>query len=124
MVPTGIAAENVGGETIHSKLKITGNIYNLQTLSLYDEHSKSELKKVEYIIIDKISMVCSQLLTFISKVFCKLHNNSLEFGSIPILVISDLAQLPPVKGDPVFYSPLWKRFFPLFLKVSRHQQRG
>jgi ATP-dependent exoDNAse (exonuclease V) alpha subunit len=59
MALTGIAAENVGGETIHSKLKITGNIYNLQTLSLYDEHSKSELKKVEYIIIDEISMVFS-----------------------------------------------------------------
>jgi len=80
MAPTGVAAENVGGETIHSKLKITGNIYNLQTLSLYDEHSKSELKKMEYIIIDEISMVSSQLLTFISKIFCKLHNNLYEFG--------------------------------------------
>ena len=45
MAPTGIAAENVGGETIHSNLKITGNIYNLQTLLLFDEHSKRELKK-------------------------------------------------------------------------------
>ncbi|GBB89415.1 hypothetical protein RclHR1_01610006 [Rhizophagus clarus] len=77
MAPTGIVAENVGGETIHSKLKIT-----------------------EYIIIEKISMVSSQLFTFISKIFCKLHSNSLEFGGIPVLVIGDLAQLPPVKGDP------------------------
>ena len=122
MAPTGVAAENVGGETIHSKLKITGNVYNLQTLSLYDEHSKSELKKMEYIIIDEISMVSSQLLTFISKVFCKLHNNLNEFGGIPVLVVGDLAQLPPVKGDPVFYSPIWKRFFPLFLRSSRRQQ--
>ncbi|GET04748.1 putative replicase/helicase/endonuclease [Rhizophagus clarus] len=64
MAPTGIVAENVGGETIHSKLKIT-----------------------EYIIIEKISMVSSQLFTFISKIFCKLHSNSLEFGGIPVLVI-------------------------------------
>jgi len=87
-----------------------------------DEHSKSELKKMEYIIIDEISMVSSQLLTFISKIFCKLHNNLYEFGGIPVLVIGDLAQLPPVKGDPVFYSPVWKGFFPLFLKEPRRQQ--
>lgn len=54
--------------------------------------------------------------------FCKLHNNLLEFGGIPVLVIGDLAQLPPIKGDPVFYSPIWKSFFPLFLKVARRQQ--
>src|SRR5436190_1914754 len=122
MAPTGVAAENVGGETIHSSLKITGNIYNLQTLSLYDEHSKNKLKKIEYLIIEKISMVSSQLFTFISKIFCKLHNNLLEFGGIPVLVIDDLAQLPPVKGDFVFYSSLWKSFFPLFLKEPRRQQ--
>jgi len=122
MAPTGVAAENVGGKTIHSKLKITGNTYNLQTLSLYDECSKKKLRKIEYIIIDEISMVSSQLFTFISKMFGKLHNNLLEFGGIPVLVIGDLAQLPPVKGDLIFYSPVWKRFFPLFLKIARRQQ--
>ncbi|CAG8507126.1 10025_t:CDS:2 [Rhizophagus irregularis] len=40
-----------------------------------------------------------------------LHNNSLEFGDIPVFVIvGNLTQLPPVKGDPVFYSPLWKTY--------------
>src|SRR5436190_23880035 len=53
LAPTGVAAENVGGETIHSRLKITGNTYNLQTLSLYDEHSKNQLKKVECLIIEE-----------------------------------------------------------------------
>jgi len=46
-----------------------------------------------------------KLFTFISKLFQKIHNNSLEFGGIPMLVIEDLAQLPPVKGDLVFNSP-------------------
>ncbi|GBB98753.1 hypothetical protein RclHR1_33040002 [Rhizophagus clarus] len=99
MAPTGVAAEKVGGKTIHSKLKIT-----------------------EYIIIKKISMVSFQLFTFISKIFCKLYSNSLEFGGIPVFVIGDLTQIPPVKGDPVFYSPLWKIFFPLFLRKSCRQQ--
>ena len=47
-----------------------------------------------------------ELKSFISKLFQKIHNNSLEFGGIPMLVIGDLAQLPPVKGDLVFNSPL------------------
>uniref|UniRef100_U9SSD4 Uncharacterized protein n=1 Tax=Rhizophagus irregularis (strain DAOM 181602 / DAOM 197198 / MUCL 43194) TaxID=747089 RepID=U9SSD4_RHIID len=86
MAPTGVVAENVSSETIHFKLKINGNIYKLQTLSLYDK-------------------------TFKCKIFCKLHNNSLEFGDIPVFVIvGNLTQLPPVKGDPVFYSPLWKTY--------------
>ena len=37
---TGIAAQNVGGKTIHSELKITGNIYNLKSLSFYDKIQK------------------------------------------------------------------------------------
>ncbi len=66
-------------------------------------------------------MVSSELFTFISKLFQKIHNNSLEFGGIPMLVIEDLAQLPPVKGDLVFNFPLWKSFFPLFFRLSRCQ---
>ena len=40
----------------------------------------------------------------------------------PILLIRDLAQLPPIKGAQTFFSPAWKRFFPLFLSFSRRQQ--
>ncbi len=63
-------------------------------------------------------MVSSEFFTFISKLFQKIHNNSLEFGDIPMLLIKDLAQLPLVKGDLVFNSPLWKSFFPLFLRLT------
>ena len=82
MAPTVVVAQNVGGKTIHSELKITGNIYNLKSLLLYDKNSKIRLKKIEYIIIKEISMVLSELFTFISKLFQKIHNNSLEFGGI------------------------------------------
>ena len=106
MAPTGVAAQNVSGKTIHSELKIAGNIYNLKSLSIYDKESNKRLKHIEYIIIDKISMVSSELFTFISKLFQKIHKNSLEFSGIPILVIEDLIQLLPVKGDMIFYFSL------------------
>ncbi len=40
IAPIGVAIQNVGGKTIHSELKITGNIYNLKSLSLYDKIQK------------------------------------------------------------------------------------
>ncbi|GBB84746.1 hypothetical protein RclHR1_11310003 [Rhizophagus clarus] len=57
-----------------------------------------------------------------SDLFAKLHKKLIEFGGIPILLIRDLAQLPPVKGAQVFFSPVWKICFPLFLTFSRRQQ--
>ena len=92
MAPTVVAVQNVSRKTIHSELKIARNIYNLKSLSIYDKKSNERLKHIEYIIIDEISMVSSELFTFISKLFQKIHKNSLEFGGIPILVIGDLAQ--------------------------------
>ena len=124
MAPMGVATQNIGSKTIHSELKIAGNIFNLKSLSTYDEESSKRLKKIKYIIIEEVFMVSSELFTFISKLFQKIHHNLLEFGGVPILVIGDLLQLPPVKGNQVFYSPLWKNFFPLFLKSACHQQNG
>jgi DNA replication protein DnaC len=122
MAPTGVAAENIGGKTIHSALRIKDTLNNRQSLAMHDQNLHQELKKVEVIIIDETSMVSSDMLSFISDLFAKIHNKPIEFGGIPVLLIGDLAQLPPVKGAQVFFSPVWKRFFPLFLSFSRRQQ--
>ncbi|EXX55721.1 Pif1p [Rhizophagus irregularis DAOM 197198w] len=122
MAPTGVAAENIGGKTIHSCLRISDVLNNRQSLAIYDQNLRQELMKIKAIIIDEISMVSADMLSFISNLFAKLHNKPIEFGGIPVLLIGDLFQLPPVKGAQVFYSPVWKRFFPLFLTFSRRQQ--
>ena len=67
-------------------------------------------------------MVSSDLLSFISNMFGSLHNNSKIFSGVSILLVGDLAQLPPINGQPVFNSPVWKRFFPLFLNKSQRQK--
>jgi len=122
MAPTGVAAENIGGKTIHSALRIKDTLNNRQSLAMHDQKLRQELKKIKIIIIDEVSMVSKDLLSFISDLFAKLHNKPIEFGGIPVLLIGDLAQLPPVKGTQVFFSPVWKSFFPLFLSFSRRQQ--
>ncbi len=122
MAPTGVAAENIGGKTIHSSLRIKDVLNNRQSLAMHDQNLRQELMRIKAIIIDEISMISADMLSFISDLFAKLHKKPVEFGGIPILLIGDLFQLPPVKGAQIFFSPAWKRFFPLFLSFSRRQQ--
>ena len=67
-------------------------------------------------------MVSATLFTYISNLFASIHNNDLAFGGINIIVVGDLAQLPPVRGESVFHSPIWRLFYPLFLTQPRRQQ--
>ena len=119
LAPTGVAAQNIGGQTIHSALKLHATEGGFQTLIFNDQTFKDNLKKVKILIIDEVSMVSATLFTFLSSTFSKLHANSQSFGGICIIVIGDLAQLPPVNGDPVFQSPIWKLFYPLFLRQPK-----
>ena len=53
-------------------------------------------------------MVSASLLSFISDLFSSIHKNAEPFGGINVIVVGDLAQLPPVHGNPVYQSPVWK----------------
>ncbi|EXX66300.1 Rrm3p [Rhizophagus irregularis DAOM 197198w] len=66
-------------------------------------------------------MVSGKLLDFVSSLFARLHGNALAFGGVNVIVVGDLAQLPPVTGQPVFCATVWSLFFPLFLKTPQHQ---
>lgn len=99
LAPTGVAALNVAGQTIHSfcrfrpdvsldKIKKKGS-KDTEVLDLY--------KKLDTIIIDEISMVRADLLDCIEK-FLRLHgpHPRKKFGGIQMIFIGDLYQLPPV----------------------------
>ena len=51
MAPTGVAAQNIGGNTIHADLKIVSAQSGFHTLAFYDNEFKAKLKKVDTIII-------------------------------------------------------------------------
>jgi Cdc6-like AAA superfamily ATPase len=122
MAPTGIAAQNIGGTTIHSNLRITSTQSGFHSLAFHDNEFKQKLKEIETIIIEEVSMVSSQLFDFISDMFSAIHDNNLAFGGINVVVVGDLAQLPPVTGSQVFKSSIWKLFYPLFLRQPHRQQ--
>ncbi len=121
IAPTGVAAKNVDGQTIHSALHIRNTETYFETLSHYNDQQRTELSQIKFLIIEVVSMVSSILLSFISLLFAKINNAPVPFGGIPTLLIGDLAQLPPVNGKQVFFAPEWQEFFPLFLTTSHRQ---
>src|SRR5438046_6402841 len=76
---------------------------------------------IQILIIDEISMVSALLFNFISDLFARIHTSDIAFGGISVIVVGDLAQLPPVRGEAVFYSSVWQLFYPLFLHKSQRQ---
>ena len=93
--PTGIAAINVQGQTIHSFFSFPPTLITEHT-NLFDADKIEIFKKVDMIIIDEISMVRADLMDGIDKSL-RLHRNSDEpFGGIQMVFFGDLYQLPPV----------------------------
>jgi hypothetical protein len=89
MAPTGVAAQNINGQTIHSALHIRNTQTYFKTLSHYNNQQTEKLRQIKAIIIDEVSMVSSTLLSFISLLFAKVNRVSVPFGGIPTLLIGD-----------------------------------
>ncbi len=94
LAPTGVAAINVGGQTIHSFFKFPPNmvlpedIKRLKWSKVY--------KKLEVLIIDEISMVRADMIDAMDH-FLRLHrNNDSPFGGVQLLFFGDMYQIPPV----------------------------
>lgn len=124
LAPTGVAAQNVGGKTIHSALRMRQmSDHHYQTLSIESESLMQVLLQIRVVIIDEGSIVSNKLFSFLSNIFGSVHQNHKVFGRIPVLMVDDLFQLPPMNGEHIFFSPAWKSFFPLFL-TKPQRQRG
>ena len=105
VAPTGIAALNVGGVTIHSAFGYDnlelGN--ELEFIKLRNV-KKDVLRNIDVLIIDEISMVRVDILDRIDLILQKLNNNTSLFGGKQVFVFGDLFQLPPIaSGDEYKY---------------------
>ncbi len=100
VAPTGIAAINVEGQTIHSFFLLEPRAYRpIEPTELFPSYRNRRAKlitELEVLIIDEISMVRADLLTAIDLCLKKHMGNSLPFGGKQMLFIGDLFQLPPV----------------------------
>lgn len=107
LAPTGIAAVNVGGVTMHSFFRLPFKPllpddpeFSERHLKERMKYPKSQLKllqNLELIIIDEISMVRADIIDFIDKLLRFFSNNKREpFGGKQLLLIGDIFQLEPV----------------------------
>ena len=94
--PTGVAALNVGGQTIHSLLRLPTGI-----IADHDLDQPSELKKmlaaIDTLVIDEISMVSADLMDAIDRALRQARGKKHDpFGGAQIIMFGDPYQLPPV----------------------------
>ena len=100
LAPTGVAAVNVSGQTIHSFFKFRPNITAMEARKKGEIAYRSKwgkiYKRLEIIIIDEISMVRADLLDTVDEFLKKARKNDKPFGGVRMIFIGDLFQLPPV----------------------------
>jgi len=118
VAPTGIAALNAGGVTIHSMFQLPfGGFIPENSSPHFDQYSKFEtkatlrrnfkmsglkktvIKNMELLIIDEVSMLRPDLLDAIDCVLQSVRKKNQPFGGVQALFIGDLLQLPPVIKD-------------------------
>ena len=96
LAPTGIAAMNVGGQTIHSFLGLPFEAIGPDTELEVSREKRDVLKHTDTIIIDEASMVRCDWVDGIDRFLRSLMKTHLPFGGKQMLFVGDLFQLPPV----------------------------
>lgn len=154
VAPTGIAAINAGGVTIHSMFglplrtflpttdridsSLANNIIDLQQHFKYRKDKLKLLREVEVLIIDEVSMLRADVLDMMDFSLRFIRRNNQRFGGVQMLFIGDLYQLPPVVRDehvlkmfynsPFFFDSLAIKDIPLLTieltKVYRQTDQG
>ena len=123
LAPTGIAAINAGGSTLHSFFKLPFHPLlpddpnfslkggKLHSFLKYSSEHRKLIKQLELVIIDEISMVRADIIDFIDKVLRVYSLNMREpFGGKQVLLVGDVYQLEPVvKSDE---REILNRFYP------------
>ncbi|KCZ62238.1 hypothetical protein L53_13435 [Hyphomonas sp. L-53-1-40] len=94
LAPTGVAAMNAGGQTIHSFFKFPPRL--IEPTDIKRLRSTRLVKAIDTMIIDEISMVRSDMLDAIDKSLKLNRASKRPFGGVRMILSGDLHQLPPV----------------------------
>ena len=137
VAPTGIAAINAGGVTIHSMFglplrtflptteridqNLGNNIADLMPHFKYRKDKLKLLREIEIIIIDEASMLRSDVLDMMDFALRHVRRNQQKFGGVQMLFIGDLYQLPPVVRDEFILSRYYQSPFFFSSKALEEQ---
>lgn len=135
LAPTGIAAINAGGVTLHSFFKLPFHpllpndsrysAQNIRDTLKYNAEKRRLLREIELIIIDEISMVRADVIDFIDRVLRIYSRNMREpFGGKQLLLVGDVYQLEPVvkEEDRQLLQPFYPSAFFFSAKVFQQMQ--
>lgn len=134
--PTGKAAFNIHGQTIHSLFCIPAN-QNLKYTPLDVQQlddMRVKFRSLKILFVDEVSMVGNKMFNFINMRLQEIFTNGKPFGGISIIAIGDLYQLKPVFDGWIFedlvegYGPraqnLWCDLFKMFELFEFMRQKG
>lgn len=105
VAPTGVAAINAGGVTIHSFFQLSfapqiGNEREQTGQMRFTREKINIIRSLDLLVIDEISMVRADILDAVDRVLRRFRNSKKPFGGAQVLMIGDLQQLAPVvKND-------------------------
>lgn len=99
VAPTAIAAESVGGQTIHSFFGIPPRALNPDEAISPSKHMRPVIENLGALIIDEVSMVGPDLIDCMNQSLQKVRGNAEPFGGVPLILVGDILQLPPVVTD-------------------------
>jgi len=96
LAPTGVAAYNISGQTIHRFFGMT-NIASVPNFMLLDQYVK-QYPKI-FLLIDEYSMISAKLLESMHDALVKTTQKSVNMGGIKTILFGDIAQLLPIKKE-------------------------
>ena len=124
--PSGVAARNVLGLTIHSVFRLPvqhgyePEYHDLSSFAL--KKLQDVFRNVHTIIVDEISMVSCKYFHYIHQRLCSIKNCGEPFGGLNVILFGDFYQLRPVCGHFFFTDQiLWPLFTPFFLTSNKRQ---
>ena len=121
LAPTGIAAVNVGGQTMHSFFGFPMQAIGPHTEIKLSQDNEALLREVDTIIVDEASMVRSDMVDGMDRCLRMVFHTNMAFGGKQVIFVGDLFQLPPVvkegTADAEMLHDLYGAGLPFFYKA-------
>ena len=134
LAPTGVAADNIGGATYHSKVPVPRSDVDRANIRLKEPSARldrleQDLTGVSYIIIDEMSMVGRRALGQIDELLRQATKREVLLGGMSVILVGDHGQLPPVKDHRAYdwagcYHPSKTKLRAKMATAPRWQVRG
>lgn len=97
--PTGIAALNIGGKTVHSLFRLAPKFITEDDITIIPQKFLKVYTQSKIVVIDEISMVTSNMLDAINLFLQKNMRNKKPFGGKTVVIVGDMFQLPPIVSN-------------------------